>query len=175
MSGITLRVPRTEDAVTWCALFDDPEVMRYIGDGSCRDQAYYDDLVREEQQFAEARGLCLFSVVVDGLVVGFAGVHIWSRPWGPTGRPEIGWRLGREYWSRGYATEASRSVLGLARECGLPHLVAMVQAGNSASAAVARRLGMTLEQELVSPEGTPVLQFGLTLTPRGRTFSVVRR
>jgi RimJ/RimL family protein N-acetyltransferase len=163
MAEISLRVPSAGDAVTWCALFDDPEVMRYIGDGSCRDQAYYDDLVREERQFAEASGLCLFSVVVDGRVIGFAGVHIWSRPWGPTGRPEIGWRLGQEFWGRGYATEAARSVLGLAQQEGITHLVAMVQAGNCASAAVARRLGMTLEHELVSPEGTPVLQFGLAL------------
>jgi RimJ/RimL family protein N-acetyltransferase len=163
MSDIALRVPIAEDAVTWCALFDDPEVMRYIGDGSCRDLAYYEDLVADEQQLAEETGLCLFSVVVDGRVVGFAGVHTWSRPWGPTGRPEIGWRLGRSYWGRGYATEAARSVVDLAREQGISHLVAMVQAENTASKAVALRLGMTLEQQLVSPEGTPVLQFGFSL------------
>ena len=163
MSAVSLRVPTADDAVAWCELFDDPEVMRYIGDGSIRDRAYYEDLVREEQELARTTGLCLFSVVVDRRVVGFAGVHIWSRPWGPTGRPEIGWRLGREHWGRGYATAAAQSVLDLARDHGISHLVAMVQAANAASAAVAGRLGMTLERELVSPEGTPVRQFGLAL------------
>jgi RimJ/RimL family protein N-acetyltransferase len=46
MHEVALRVPTGEDALRWCELFDDPEVMRYIGDGSCRDLAYYDDLVR---------------------------------------------------------------------------------------------------------------------------------
>jgi RimJ/RimL family protein N-acetyltransferase len=158
-----LRVPTTEDVPAWTALFDDPEVMRFIGTGEVRDRAYYEHLVGEEQQLAEATGLCLFSVVADGEVVGFAGVHTWSRPWGPTGQPEIGRRLGRSYWGRGYATEAARMAVELARAQGLPHLVALVQAGNAASVAVARRLGMALEREHVSPEGTPVLQFGLSL------------
>ena len=163
MTRVQLRVPTAEDAATWRELFDDPEVMRYIGDGSRRDLPYYEHLIDTQQRQAAATGLCLSSVVADAAVVGFAGVQMWSRPWGPTGQPEIGWRLGRAYWGRGYATEAARSVVQLAREQDLPHLVAMVQAQNAASAAVARRLGMTLERELVSPEGTPVLQFGLGL------------
>ena len=163
MTRVRLRVPTAEDAATWCELFDDPQVMRFIGTGEVRDRAYYEDLVAEEQQLAEATGLCLFSVVVDGVVVGFAGVHTWSRPWGPTGQPEIGWRLGRPHWGRGYATEAAHAVVERARAQGLPHLVAMIQSANTASFAVAHRLGMTLERELVSPEGTPVHQLGLSL------------
>ncbi len=163
MTRVRLRVPTADDAATWCELFDDPEVMRYIGDGSRRDLPYYEDLIDTQQKNATATGLCLFSVVADADVVGFAGVQTWSRPWGPTGQPEIGWRLGRAYWGHGYATEAARAVVELARAQGLPRLVAMIQSANTASFAVAHRLGMTLERELVSPEGTPVHQLGLGL------------
>ncbi len=160
---VQLRVPTAQDASAWTALFDDPEVMRYVGTGEVRDHAYYADLVARQQRLAESTGLCLFSLLTDGRTVGFVGVHPWERPWGPHGMPEIGWRLGRAYWGRGYATEGARAVLGLARERGLPRLVSMIHAGNAASAAVATRLGMTLERELVSPDGARVHQFGLSL------------
>ncbi len=163
MSRVHLRVPTAEDATVWTALFDDPEIMRFVGTGKVRDHAYYVDLVARQQQLAEATGLCLFSVVGDAGVVGFAGVLPWERPWGPRGELEIGWRLGRAHWGRGYATEAAGSVVALARERGVSHLVAMIREGNAASVAVASRLGMTLERDVRSPEGTAVHEFGLLL------------
>ena len=35
---LTLRSPRVEDAETLLAVFGDPEVMRYVGDGRTRNQ-----------------------------------------------------------------------------------------------------------------------------------------
>lgn len=158
-----LRVPTAADADRWWNLFDDPEVMRFIGDGAVRDRVYYADLVRRQQELVENTGLCLFSVVVRGQVVGFAGVHPWSHGWGPTGSLEAGWRLGRRFWGHGYATAAARAAVDLAREQRLERLLSMIQAGNTASVAVARRLGMTPARVHTSPGGTPVHEFGLTL------------
>jgi RimJ/RimL family protein N-acetyltransferase len=163
MADVTLRVPTAADAGTWCALFDDPEVMRYIGDGKLRDEAYYADLVERQRALAESTGLCLFSVVVDGRVVGFTGVQPWRHSWGPVGVPEIGWRLGRAFWGRRYAARAARSVVERARAAGVPHLVAMIHEDNAASFAVARTLGMISESVLLSPDGTRVHQLGLSL------------
>jgi RimJ/RimL family protein N-acetyltransferase len=162
--SVGLRVPTDEDAGTWCDLFDDPDVMRFVGDGSVRDEVYYRGLVVRQQRLAADTGVCLFSVVVGGRVVGFAGVQPWSHPWGPVGSPEIGWRLAREFWGRGYATQAARDAVERARAARIGHLVAMIHANNAASFAVARRLGMEAEDVLLSPQGTRVHQLGLSLS-----------
>jgi RimJ/RimL family protein N-acetyltransferase len=158
---VQLRVPTDEDAAAWTVLFDDEAVMRFIGNGERRDAAYYAGLVERQQRLAESTGLCLFSVVLEGEVAGFAGVHPWSYDWGPTGLPEVGWRLGRAFWGRGHATRAARAVVLRARAAELPHLISMIHESNAASFGVARRLGMATETVLRSPEGTHVHQLGL--------------
>ena len=158
-----LRVPTAEDATLWTALFDDDEVMRFVGNGERRDHAYYVGLVERQRSLAADSTLCLFSVLVEGRVAGFAGVHPWSHEWGPTGRPEIGWRLGRAFWGRGLATEAARTVVERARAAEVPQLISMIHESNSASFGVARKLGMTTEAVLVSPDGDPVHQLTLAL------------
>ena len=160
---VQLRVPTDEDAAAWTALFDDEAVMRFIGDGERRDSADYAGLVQRQQRLAESTGLCLFSVVLEGEVAGFAGVHPWSYDWGPTGLPEVGWRLGRAFWGRGLATQAARTVVERARAAEVPQLISMIHESNSASFGVARKLGMTTETVLVSPDGDPVHQLTLTL------------
>jgi RimJ/RimL family protein N-acetyltransferase len=145
----------------WTALFDDEEVMRFIGDGRVRDAAYYVQLVTRQQRLAEATGLCLFTVTANGRVVGFAGIHPWSHDWGPRGSLEVGWRLGREFWGHGHATEAALAAIGLARGRGVLDLVSMIQQGNAASVAVARKLGMVEHAVHQSPEGTSVHEYRL--------------
>jgi RimJ/RimL family protein N-acetyltransferase len=162
---VRLRVPTAGDADAWAALFDDPAVMRHIGTGKVRDRQWYAAFVQRQQHLAGTTGLCLFSVLVDDGVVGFTGIQPWTNVWGPAGEPEVGWRLGRCFRGRGYATSAARVVLGLARERGVPHVVAMIQEANAASLAVARKLDLVEEAVLRSPSGTVVHQYGTTLTP----------
>ncbi|MGR7023718.1 GNAT family N-acetyltransferase [Geodermatophilus sp. URMC 62] len=161
---VRLRVPTPEDAGTWADLFDDTEVMRYVGTGEVRDRAWYRAFVRRQQELAESTGLCLFTVLVGEEVAGFTGVQPWTQPWGPTGVPEIGWRLGRRFWGQGTATTAARTVLDRARTLAVPRVVALVHADNAASRAVARRLGLTEETSLRTPSGAPVVQYGTAPT-----------
>ncbi len=164
MAEVTLRVPTAGDAGAWFELFDDPEVMRFVGDGTVRGHDYYVELVDRQRALAASTGLCLFSALVDGRVVGFTGIQPWTRSWGPTGEREIGWRLGRSFWGRGYASRAAGVAVERARAGGVVRLVAMIHEENTPSFAVARRLGMVPERELVSPETAVVHQLGLTLT-----------
>ena len=57
---------------------------------------------------------------------------------------EIGWRLARAAWGRGYATEAARATVAFAfDELGLEEVVALAVPANARSRAVMDRLGMT--------------------------------
>jgi RimJ/RimL family protein N-acetyltransferase len=63
--------------------------------------------------------------------------------------PEIKWALARDCWGRGYAVEAAVAVREMAR-VSLPelHLISFIQAENSASIALAERMGATFENVL---------------------------
>jgi RimJ/RimL family protein N-acetyltransferase len=64
--------------------------------------------------------------------------------WQPEGWPgtEVGWLLGRDYWGKGYATEAARASLDWGFEhLPIDELVSLIQPENAASIAVAERLG----------------------------------
>ena len=57
---------------------------------------------------------------------------------------EIGWRMARAHWGRGYATEAARAALadGFGR-AGLRQVVAFTAMGNQPSRRLMERAGMT--------------------------------
>src|SRR3546814_16735290 len=57
---------------------------------------------------------------------------------------EVGWRLARPFWGRGYASEGAREALrfGFA-DFGLPEIVSFTATTNRRSQAVMQRLGMT--------------------------------
>jgi RimJ/RimL family protein N-acetyltransferase len=59
------------------------------------------------------------------------------------GEVEVGWHLHPDSWGHGYATEAARGAIDRAFAGGLGEVWAVVRAGNGASIAVCRRLGMT--------------------------------
>jgi RimJ/RimL family protein N-acetyltransferase len=54
---------------------------------------------------------------------------------------ELGYWIGRPFWGQGYATEAARALLSLARVLGHERLVASHFADNPASGRVLRKLG----------------------------------
>src|SRR5438067_1422929 len=75
---------------------------------------------------------------------------------------EIGWRLVRGAWGRGYATEAAREVLRFAfTDLGLDDLVSVTIPANLRSRAVMERLGLTRDpaddfDHPAAPEGHPM-------------------
>ncbi|MBK6412783.1 GNAT family N-acetyltransferase [Sphingopyxis sp.] len=58
-----------------------------------------------------------------------------------TGKPELGYWIARPYWGLGFATEAGRQLVGIARAMNLPKLTAGHFLDNPASGAVLRKLG----------------------------------
>ena len=63
---------------------------------------------------------------------------------------EVGYRLIRKFWGCGYATEAASAIRDYTfSELKLPRLVALIEPVNKRSICVARKLGMTLEKEVL--------------------------
>ncbi|MFC7310040.1 GNAT family N-acetyltransferase [Streptomyces monticola] len=161
--AIHLRVPTEEDAYAWHQVFDDPEVMEFHG-GRPSELSVYEELTARQRRHDAERGFCLWTLLDDdGQVLGFTGAQPWPHQWGPVGAIEIGWRLGRTAWGRGYATTAARMTLERVRAAGVSEVYAMVAAENERSIAVTRRLGMELAGTLMTPSQRKGYQFRLTL------------
>jgi ribosomal-protein-alanine N-acetyltransferase len=102
-------------------------------------------IARIERGFRE-RGYGLWALELPGeaKLAGFVGIiDVDSRlPCAPA--VEIGWRLGREFWGRGLASEAARRVVEHSfGQLRLDSLVATTSVPNARSRAVMERLGMT--------------------------------
>jgi RimJ/RimL family protein N-acetyltransferase len=65
-----------------------------------------------------------------------------SDPLEPSGDTEIGWHLHPDAWGRGIASEAAQRVLAYGFDAGLDRILAVTHPENTASQAVARRIGM---------------------------------
>jgi RimJ/RimL family protein N-acetyltransferase len=83
------------------------------------------------------RGEVRFAIEIDGRLIGGAGYY--RRP---SGTAELGFWLGREWWGRGFATEATQAVLRHGFEAQrLPGFTSSHFVDNHASAGVLRKLG----------------------------------
>ncbi|MGW3419039.1 GNAT family N-acetyltransferase [Streptomyces phaeochromogenes] len=143
---VHLRVPTDEDAFAWHRVFDDPDVMEFHG-GKPAELSFYEELTARQRRHDAEYGFCFWTMIdEEGRVIGFTGAQPWPRDWGPKGEIEIGWRLGREHWGKGYVTAAARITLDRVRATGVPSVVAMVNSRNERSIAVTRRLGMELAE-----------------------------
>lgn len=151
LPAVRLRVPTHEDAVVWHRIFADPDVMEFQG-GRPAELSVYEELTARQRRHDAERGFCLWTMLDEsGAVIGFTGAQPWEREWGPTGETEIGWRLARRFWGRGYVTAAARLTLERVRAAGVADVVAMVDARNTRSIAVTRRLGMRLAETYTTP------------------------
>ncbi|MFD5784501.1 GNAT family N-acetyltransferase [Streptomyces sp. NPDC126933] len=149
---VQLRVPTDEDALAWHRAFDDPDVMEFHG-GASAELSVYEELTARQRRHDAERGFCLWTMLDENdEVIGFTGAQPWPHEsFGPVGEIEIGWRLGRAHWGRGYATAAARATLERVRAAGVGRVVAMVNSRNTRSVAVTRRLGMELVETYTTP------------------------
>ncbi|MCB5907886.1 GNAT family N-acetyltransferase [Streptomyces pinistramenti] len=153
LPAVELRVPTDEDALHWHRAFRHPDVMEFHG-GAPAELSVYDELTARQRRHHAERGFCFYTLLApdDGAVLGFTGAQPWPYDdWGPAGEIEIGWRLGREHWGKGYATAAAEAALDAVRAGGVRHVVAMIDARNERSLAVAGRLGMRRAETVSTP------------------------
>ena len=151
MTPVTLETPRLllrpwreADADAFAAMFDDPEVMEFLRPAAGRDAI--DGLVARIRRHFADHGFGWWAVELPRVApfIGFIGLsHL---PWEAHFTPavEVGWRLARPHWGRGYATEGARAALdcGFTR-LGLDEIVSLTVPANTRSRRVMERIGMT--------------------------------
>ena len=118
--------------------------MEHFPDSLTRRQS--NDLVEKIEAGFEANGygLWAFEVRATGEFVGFTGLALATFDAHFTPAVEVGWRLARSAWGKGYATEAARAALAFGfKEVGLVEIVSFTTVANARSCAVMERIGMT--------------------------------
>ena len=141
---LILRPWRDDDLEPFAALNADPEVMRYFRGTLEREQS--DIMARRLGELIDERGWGLWAVEVSGGApfIGFIGLHPIPFEAHFTPAVEVGWRLAKDHWGRGYAPEGARAALDHAfNELELDEVVSMTTAGNLPSQRVMQKLGMT--------------------------------
>jgi RimJ/RimL family protein N-acetyltransferase len=159
-SRLLLRQWRDDDLDAWAALNADPEVREFFGGVLTREQAHASMSAFRDAIAARGWGWWAVEVRATGELAGMAGLDPVDDGL-PFQGVEIGWRLARWAWGRGYATEAARQVLAYGFETlGLDEIVAIAAAGNVRSHAVMKRLGMTHDpaDDFDSPAEPPALR-----------------
>jgi RimJ/RimL family protein N-acetyltransferase len=146
---LVLREFRQEDLEALCDCETDSETQRY---------EHVPPLNREEvktrlqnwidQQQAVPRKMFDMAITLPagGCVIGHLSLHLIAahiREW------EIGWEMNRQYWGKGFASEAAQAVLRMAfEELNAHRVVAFCHVNNAASVRVMEKIGMQFEGRL---------------------------
>lgn len=144
---LRLRMLRPDDFEEYAVMHADPEVTRF----TARVPLSRADAWNHMAMFIghwHLRGFGLWAVeeLESGRLAGRVGFDQ------PEGRPgiELAWTLGREFWGRGYATEAASRALRFGfEEMGFDHIISFIDPENTPSIRVAERLGEKLEGEAI--------------------------
>jgi RimJ/RimL family protein N-acetyltransferase len=145
---LILRRWRASDRQPFAKMNADLRVMEYFPHPLTRVAS--DELADRIEAHFEKYGFGVWAaeLLTTGQFIGFIGLNVptfeahFSRPAFPA--VEIGWRLARDYWGMGLATEGARAVLRYAfMQLQLPEVVSFTTVGNHRSRRVMKKLGMT--------------------------------
>ena len=151
---LVLRQWQASDREPFAALNADPEVMAHFPALLTREQS--DQLIDRHSALLTAGEPALFAVDADGTFIGFVGLAVPRFEASFTPCVEIGWRLAREAWGHGYATEAALAVLDHGfNTLMLNEIVSFTSVGNLRSRAVMERIDMHFVREFEHPNLAP--------------------
>lgn len=137
---LTLAPPTAEDFDDFAALLGDERVMTLLGGAQARPLAWRTFMQTAGSWAIHGYGFFMVRERYGGAFVGRIGCH---KPEGWPGT-EVGWALTHAALGKGYATEAAAAAMDFAvNVLGWSEIIHCIDPANTASAAVARRLGST--------------------------------
>lgn len=131
----------SDDLDQFASINADADVMRYIGDGKPQTRAQTEMRLNAILDHWNQHGFGLWALVdkASNALIGFCGLQYLDN----TAEIEVGYRLAKQYWGMGFATEAAAATLRYAFEVlGLDRIVAVVQPQNFASQSVIEKIGL---------------------------------
>lgn len=143
---------QSEDLPACTAMNQDNAVMRYFPH---KLNAAESKMFMEKLQLlltANNYGLFALEEKRSKAFIGFTGFHLADFESDFTPATEIGWRIGKEKWHQGYATEAARGALDYATtKTPLQDIISFTAKVNLPSQKVMQKIGMTFAGEFIHP------------------------
>ena len=131
------------DRVPFAALNADPQVMEHFPAPLSRQES--DRLALRIEAHFDRHGFGLWAVEILNVApfAGFVGLSVPGFDAHFTPSVEVGWRLARQFWGHGFATEGARAALTFGfQTMALDEIVSFTVPGNVRSRRVMERLGM---------------------------------
>ncbi|MBX2804608.1 MAG: GNAT family N-acetyltransferase [Hyphomicrobiales bacterium] len=141
---LLLRAWTEDDRTSWAEMGGDIHVMEYFPNLHTRERS--DEMLDRFNNhiFEHGFGFWALEDRKSGEFIGFTGLLRSGIAAHFTPCVEIGWRLARSHWGKGYATEAALASLEFGFErLGLKEIAAMAVVANLRSRRVMERIGMT--------------------------------
>lgn len=144
---LLLRELRPTDIEGMFALDSDPEVHKYLGNKPVKTKEESQKILESVLTQYKERGIGRFAVIEksSGDFVGWSGLRLNTEynMNGFTKYYDIGYRLIKRFWGKGYATESGKAALDYAfNVLKLPEIYATTEMGNQASHNALIKLGL---------------------------------
>jgi len=152
---LILKSPELSDLDNLISLRSDPNVMKYIGDGSVHTEEQVKRFLEIAIPYYEKHGIGFCSVIekVSGDFIGQAGLfHVGYYDEQPD--IEVAYRLHKKFWGKGYATELAKALI----QWGFQHLsvnkiIGAAEPENIASQKVLIKAGLDFKGKITWYDG----------------------
>lgn len=148
---LILREIQSADIEGMLELDSDPEVHRYLGDAPVTDRERIAEVINFIRQQYIDNGIGRWAVIdkTTNQFIGWAGLKFVSETInGHTDYYDLGFRIIRKFWNKGFATEASVGLLNYAfKTLNADAVYALVDCDNIASNKVLKKVGLNFKEK----------------------------
>jgi RimJ/RimL family protein N-acetyltransferase len=156
---LVLRRFTAADADNLVDLDADPDVMRFINGGipTSREEIQNEVLPAFLAYYQRYEGYGFWAAIEKATGEFLGWFHFRPRPDAAPGEVELGYRLRKSAWGKGYATEGSRALIRRGfTESGVQRVTAEAMAVNQASRRVMEKAGLKLVRTFRQPWPFPI-------------------
>ncbi len=145
---LILRIWKKEDADPYYSINQDPKVIEFLRGPLTIEEV--NDFIQAVNDHGDKYGYMLWASELKktGELIGFIGLNYTKFESHFTPAVEVGWRLGSQYWGKGYATEGAEASLNYGfNQCNLKEIVSFTVPTNIRSISVMEKIGMKRDIE----------------------------